>query len=122
MFKVSLKQCNPYVHDFIQICELNECDLLNAKVVINPKAKLINEHMRVHNVNLNELAILSDETASSNDIVVRKRGWGLSEVSDTHRSYDPLHFVLLFPMGSEVGVSAESCGKLSRIMLGPCVN
>ena len=75
MFKVSLKQCNPFVYDFfIQICDLNESDLLSAKVVINPKAKPINEHRRVHIVNLNELAVLSDQTAPSNDIGVRKRG------------------------------------------------
>ena len=81
---------------------MDECNLLSAKVVINPKAKLINEHRHVDNINLSELAILSDETASANDIVVRKTDGGLSEIADTHRSYNPLHFVLLFPIGSDV--------------------
>ena len=99
--QITLRQCNSYVHDFVQICELNESELLNASIIINPQAKPRHEHRRVHNLNLKELAVLSNEKASSNDIVIRRRGGGLSEVADTHRSYDPLHFTLLFPLGTD---------------------
>ena len=99
MFKVSLKQCNPYVPDFIQICDLNEC----AKVVIKSstrnscnksKAKPINEHRRVHNVNLNELARVSDETASSDDVLGRKRGGDFQKF--LIRTDLTTHFILFF--------------------------
>ena len=35
------------------------------------------------------------------DIVVHRRSGSYSIVSDIYRSFDPLHFVLLFPLGTE---------------------
>ena len=41
------------------------------------------------------------EEPSERGIVVRKRGGGITEFSDRHRSSDPLHFVLLHPFGQD---------------------
>ena len=39
------------------------------------------------------------EAIGSRDIVVRKRGGGIREIKDAHRSADPLPFVLLHSKG-----------------------
>ena len=92
---------NPYVKDFAQIVELEERDCSNLQFVINPAARPRNDYSRIHNFNLHEVAVLFDETPQAADIVVRRRGGGLSIIADTHRAFDPLHFVLLFPHGTE---------------------
>lgn len=93
--------CNPYLQDFRHIVELEDTALFNASVVINPEAKPTDEHRRLHNRNLHEVAVLVDENANSKDLVVNLRGGGLMEVKDTHRSYNALHFILLLPYGTD---------------------
>ena len=95
-----LHEVNPFVRDFVQIAEFEDGEHENVHFVINPAARPQNEHARVHNLNLHEVAVLFNETPQANDIVVRRRGGGLSIIADTHRAFDPLHFVLLFPLGS----------------------
>ena len=92
---------NPYVNDFLQISDLGESEYNQLRFVINPDHKPNSDHSRVHNLNLQEVAVLTNEEPVSADIVVRRRDGGVSIVSDIHRSFDPLHFVLLFPFGTE---------------------
>ena len=87
--------------DFLHIAELDENNSTDFTFVINPDAKPKDEHSRVHNYNLHEVAVLTSEVPSNLDIVVHRRSGSLSIVSDIHRSFDPLHFVLLFPLGTE---------------------
>ena len=51
----------------------------------------------------NEIAVIlpgdGDQPTSARDIVLRKRGGGLREISDLHPLYSSLHYVLLFPTG-----------------------
>ncbi len=96
-----LKEVNPYVQDFLQICEISPQSLLDANIVINPEARPASEHRRVHNLNLKEVSVLTSELPAANDLVVEYRTGGLKVIPDIHRSFDPLHFVLLFPCGSD---------------------
>ncbi len=89
------------MRDFLQINELNESELRQARFVIDPSKKPAGDHSRIHNRNLKEVAVLTSEEPKSVDIVVRKRSGGLTSVSDHHRAFDLLHFVLLFPHGTD---------------------
>ena len=52
--------------------------------------------------NLKEVAILIGEEHGYRDIVVRtQRGFRLQCINEGHRSFDALHFVLLFPRGED---------------------
>ena len=53
----------------------------------------------LHEVNL-YVAFLRQEVASR-DIVLYARKGGLQHINDTHRAYDTLHYVLLFPLGED---------------------
>ena len=96
-----LLEVNPYVRDFIQIADFDESEVASLKFVINPAARPRTEHRRVHNHNLREVAVLYNENPQPSDIIVHRKSGGLSIVSDTHRAFDPLHFVLLFPFGTD---------------------
>ena len=52
------------------------------------------------------------------DILLRMRDGGLQRISEIHPSYDPLHYVLLFPNGDDgwhVDVPLISSGKRERV-------
>ena len=41
------------------------------------------------------------EEAASRDIVLHARSGGLSRITEIHRAYDALHYVILFPLGED---------------------
>lgn len=43
----------------------------------------------------------NDDTATRRDVVIQQRGGSSHRISNTHRSYDPLEYVLLFPYGED---------------------
>jgi hypothetical protein len=102
-----LRRCNGYVQDFIHVCEIPENEVENMQLVIAPKVKSLYDHSGVYNVStgLKEVQILMDDspTATLHHIVVRQRraDGPLQYVSDIHRSFDPLHYPLLFPKGED---------------------
>ena len=56
----------------------------------------------------NELAVIVTDTAAADaaaaithQVVVHTRGGGIHRIPFTHRLYEPLHYVLLFPYGEE---------------------
>ena len=84
----------------MQIAELSDARN-DLSFVINPDARPRSDHPRVHGLNLREVAVLTNEKALPSDIVIQRRSGSLSLIADTHRAFDPLHFVLLFPEGTE---------------------
>ena len=52
---------------------------------------------------LKKFVIVDDENAGHHSFVVNLRGPGrrVQEVQDTHRVADPLHYILLFPWGTD---------------------
>ena len=94
-----LHTCNPYVRDFKTACEIQEVS--GAQLVINANVRPAGEHVRRYNSGLTEISVLVDEEPGPRDIVVHLRDGGLQTIADTHRSHDALHFVLLFPYGTD---------------------
>ena len=97
-----VKEVNPYVKDFLHICEIPDEDLMDGKIVISCRKedRPKDSHERRYNEQqcLSEVSILTNSV--SGDLVMRKRGGGLQHIYDLHPSAQPLHFVLLFPYGT----------------------
>ena len=98
---------NPFVKDFIQICEIPDEEISEGKLVISCKARPDGEHARRYNAqqSLSEVSVLTN--CESGDLVIRKRGGGLQFINDIHPSAQPLHFILLFPHGTKGYDAAE---------------
>ncbi len=110
-----LMDCNSYVQTFLCLHEiLNEGRTTERyKIVIHADRKPAVEHVRRYNgPSCSEVAALipgnEDGTIGNRDIVVRRRGVlnangneKLHTVSVSHRSYDPLSYVLLLPDGAD---------------------
>ena len=94
-----LHEVNPFIQDFKQIMEIPDADIAHGKLVISAKAPT-GEHARRYNAqtNLKEVSILTN--SQSHDLVLHKRGGGLQTVSDLNPKGMPLHFTLLFPLGT----------------------
>ena len=109
MEKLQSMMCevNPYVKDFLQICEIPDEEIKDGKLVISCKARPEGQHERRYNEQqcLSEVSILTN--SESADLVIRKRGGGLQFVNDIHPSTQPLHFTLLFPYGTK-GYDSET--------------
>ena len=91
---------NPFVREFNQILDQPEEDLEGGTVVISAAARPHQGHARVYNAqtNLQELSIVTNE--KPHDLVVRLRGGGLQFISDLNPKAMPLHFTLLFVLGT----------------------
>lgn len=91
---------NPYIQDFISACELNESEFTRANLIISADARPQGTHSRVYNRGFKEISVLiDDQNGGPRDIQLKLRSGGLKTIADTHRSYDALHFVLLYPKG-----------------------
>jgi len=54
---------------------------------------------------------MPDAETQGRDLVVQLRGGGLQYIHQTHRAFDALHFVLLFPKGDD-GWQIGACKKM----------
>jgi len=96
-----LRPINPYIRDFITASEIPENQLSNCSLLINASVRPQQGHSRVYNQGLSEISVLLNEEPGRRDIILQQRGGGIREVSDTHRSSDALHFVLIHPLGHD---------------------
>ena len=66
------------------------------------------------------MAVLKpDADENGRDIVVKMRGGALKTINETHRGYDPLHFVILHPAGDDgwkIGMTKTG----SKQSVSPC--
>ena len=66
------------------------------------------------------MAVLKpDADENGRDIVVKMRGGALKTINETHRGYDPLHFVILHPAGDDgwkIGMTKTG----SKQSISPC--
>ena len=95
-----LHDVNPFIKDFMQILEIPEEEMANGKIVISARKPTVQDHSRRYNLqsNLQEVSILTN--GEPNDLVLQRRGGGLQFVSDLNPKGMPLHFTLLFPLGT----------------------
>ena len=107
-----LHKCNSYIRDFVQVCKIPSQEVEDMHLVICPRViKPIYDHAGDYNqpTGLREVQVLmcDSPTDQKHSIVIRKRPPNESEpmllqqVSDIHRSFDPLHYPLLFPEGED---------------------
>jgi len=103
---------NSYVRSFVSIDEQLQSGLLPQSVSLELLAdrRPTNEHRGLYNLPTTneEIAILiPGETRAARSVVVQPRAGadrsvtGLQLIPETHRSWDPLQYVLLFPYGTE---------------------
>lgn len=89
-----LKEHNPYIRDFLQICKIPEKEIQEATFVITEKQKPNNAGTRTYTSHhLTEVSVMMPEEVGSRDIVVNRRSGGVQEFKDTNRAAGPLHFV-----------------------------
>ena len=102
-----LREHNPLVRDFIMASEVPEDEVEHLQLVISAEARPAGEHARRYNrpEGMQEVAVLIGEEPARQDIILRRRAVGdgadLAKISDCHRAYEALHFVLLFPFGTD---------------------
>ena len=96
----ALHESNPFVRSFKTAMEIESPEV---KLVLSEKQKPRNEHSRRYNLpESSEVAVvIPGEDIGNLDIVVQKRSGGLQRISTLHRFYDPLHYVIPFPYGTE---------------------
>ncbi|KAF0290946.1 hypothetical protein FJT64_010896 [Amphibalanus amphitrite] len=101
-----LRQVNPWVHDFIMAAEILAQEVEHRQLIISVAARPAGQHARRYNApeGLREVAVLMGEEPGQHDLVLRRRADGgtgvLQTIDESHRACDPLHFVLLFPLGT----------------------
>ncbi|PAA61494.1 hypothetical protein BOX15_Mlig031738g1 [Macrostomum lignano] len=117
LLQTLLHECNLYVRSLKAAAQriMEDPELVDARIVIHPDRRPSGEHIRRYNLpTANEVGILivkdtedteapedGDEPATSRDVVIQLRGGGYKRISKTHRSYDALEYVLLFPHGED---------------------
>ena len=104
--QVLLREVNPWVQDFILASEVPEDAVQQMRLVISATARPTDQHRRRYNLpeGFQEVSVLVGEEPGHQDIVLRRRPGGdgpyLQVINETHRAFEPLHFVLLFPFGT----------------------
>jgi len=94
---------NPFVNNFKQAQEIMRevPDRQNLHVRLTYKAH--SDPRRYNLPTSDDIAVIlpGDGTpeASNRDIILRQKDGGLHRISETHPTYAPLHYVLLFPRG-----------------------
>jgi hypothetical protein len=105
--QTALKDNNTYVADFANAGDIfNKEDVVDRQFVIDPTKRPHNTHERCYNDHtFHEVSVLMLEAnggkAPKRSAKVRDREGGLHDIDETHRAFDPLHFVLLFPLGDD---------------------
>ncbi|EOD38734.1 hypothetical protein EMIHUDRAFT_109164 [Emiliania huxleyi CCMP1516] len=133
----AITEHNPYVQDFVKAYERTGGNETKAKIVINADARPppppgdgpATSHPRRYNApsdktygrqDYAEVAVLKpDADENGRDIVVKMRGGALKTINETHRGYDPLHFVILHPAGDDgwkIGMTKTG----SKQSISPC--
>ena len=100
-----LHDINPYVNIFRQAGNLlKQNPLLDLKLVItNNRTK---DSRRYNTPSASEVAAImigdGQETENQNrDIILQPHEGGIQRISEIHRAYTPLHYVLMFPRGED---------------------
>ncbi|GFR65167.1 hypothetical protein ElyMa_003649400 [Elysia marginata] len=108
-FQATLRSVNTYSYfkSFKTAIEVS-VEQSDVKVVLHAEKKTPqNGHARSYNLpkNLSEIAALLPGDSTGNlDIILRCRegdGQELKRINTCHRSYDPLHYILMFPTGCD---------------------
>jgi len=99
-----LRNVNPYIKTFKAAIEMRP-QSSDVRIVINATKRPAGEHARCFNLPTgSEVAVLmpGGETSTNNmDVVIHTRSGAMQRINTMHRSYDALHYVLLYPGGED---------------------
>ena len=97
-----LKNVNPYIRSLEYATEFSSTSP-ETQIVIGAKKKPDSEHARRYNVPTgSEIAvIMPGDHLEHLDFILQTKGGDIQTINEMHRSYDPLHYVLLFPFGED---------------------
>ena len=99
-----LHRCNPYIEVFLTS---REC--LNRYAHVSLHLKIMDhphyDSRQYNRPTANEIAVImigtGDQPTVGRDIVLHGRQYGLKRIYETHSSYNPLRYPLLFPFGEQ---------------------
>ncbi|KAF0287797.1 hypothetical protein FJT64_001435 [Amphibalanus amphitrite] len=94
---------NIYVRGLRSALELVRREDQPLRIVLSAQRRPATEHERRFNLpETGEVAVLMpEEPHGVRDIVLHHRDGGVERINEYHRSYDPLHYVLLHPHGTD---------------------
>ena len=117
-----LHQVNPYIKDIKAALEIVKDDP-ECRLVLKNDLKLKPKESHTRSYNLpsgSEVAVLlPGDQLGDLDVVLQTRGGELQRINSVHRSYDPLHYVLLLPFGQDgfkPGLSMQKGGGKVSVM------
>jgi len=95
-----LREINPYIYSLKSAIELTNSDN-SIKMVIDARKRPSDEHIRRYNLpEASEVSvILPGEHMDHLNVLLHQHHGTLQAITELHRSYDPLHYVLMFPYG-----------------------
>lgn len=96
-----LHRYNPYVCSLKAAIEIQEACHENLQIVLNSERKPSDGHARIYNLPTgSEVAVLlPGELSNDLDVILHTRNGPMQRINQLHRAYDPLHYILLFPLG-----------------------
>ncbi|XP_072025233.1 uncharacterized protein [Amphiura filiformis] len=99
----TLRKVNPYIKSFKAAIEVQEQNQDSLHIVLNAEKKPSEDHARRYNLPTgSEVAvILPGDLVNNLDVVIHPREGPMQHINQLHRSYDPLHYVILFPYGTD---------------------
>ncbi|KDQ53684.1 hypothetical protein JAAARDRAFT_61092 [Jaapia argillacea MUCL 33604] len=100
-----LYHTNPFVNQFKaafeRVCETPNVQNLTVRLLVDPKS----DQCRYNAPTADEVVAIvpgeSAETTGTRDVICQLRGGAFQRISEGHPSYQPLHYVLLFPRGEQ---------------------
>ena len=103
-----LHEINPYYITFKALSNIEPELIAEKQIVLKADARPPNdEHVRQWNLpENNEVAIidLTPESTQPANIVLHQQGGNIQHISSNHRSFEALHYTLLFPHGDDGSV------------------
>ena len=97
-----LKEVNPYVKSLKNAIEILTTNM-EVKICLLAKPKNGQGHQGCYNLPQNSevAALMPGDQKEDLDIILHYKDGGLQRINANHRSYDPLHYVLLIPGGQD---------------------
>ncbi len=102
----SLQNClhrvNPYIQSFKSALDFAQTHN-DVQIILKADKNPSTEHPRRYNLpTASEVAvIMPGEQAQDLDVILQTKTGDIQRINATHRSYDPLHYILLFPYGAD---------------------
>ena len=104
LLQAMLHRYNPYINTFLTARER-----VNQNANISLRLKLVDlphyDSRQYNRPTANEIAVImvgsGDEATVGRDIILQARSNRLQRIKETHSCYNPLRYLLLFPLGEQ---------------------